>query len=249
MPPSSTRTDRINDPNKGSDTVWCRPRADPRAVLACAYRIQSPEQFPFPGNCTLSPSLPFYQCNIRLFRPIYNRQWGPATCCRRTHRWGNGTRLIEARLHHSQDDGSRFTVHGSWFRVAETEKRREQAAKMAALQWRGGATGRGGVPDGFGIPPSGRTRPYQRRRSAPCQSAERQAGETPTPLRRPEGRRTANEIRGYKRRPGWPPYNRKGWRARRVEWEFEASPPHHGLHGAQPSIVIDNEAKVCEKFH
>jgi len=120
---------------------------------------------------------------------------------------------------------------------------------MAALQWRGGATGRGGVPDGFGIPPSGRTRPYQRRRSAPCQSAERQAGETPTPLRRPEGRRTANEIRGYKRRPGWPPYNRKGWRARRVEWEFEASPPHHGLHGAQPSIVIDNEAKVCEKFH
>ena len=27
--------------------------------------------------------------------------------------------------------------------------------------------GRGGVPDGFGIPPSGGTRPYQRRRSAP----------------------------------------------------------------------------------
>jgi hypothetical protein len=120
MPPSSTRTDRINDPNKGSDTVWCRPRADPRAVLACAYRIQSPEQFPFPGNCTLSPSLPFYPCNIRPFRPIYNRQREPATCTGRAHRWGNGTRLIEARLHHRQDDGSRFTVHGSGLRKRQS---------------------------------------------------------------------------------------------------------------------------------
>ena len=121
MSPSNTRTDRINDPNKGSDTVWCRPRADPRAVLACAYRILSPEQFPFPGNCTLSPSLPFYPCNIRPFRAIYNRQWGPATCTGRAHLvtatvfyalWERASQRRGYTTGRTTVPGSRFMVQG-----------------------------------------------------------------------------------------------------------------------------------------